>query len=109
MAQRTIVSLVDDIDGGPADETVHFSLQGNSYEIDLSKANAQEMLRALQPYTTHARKTGGRGSAAARVTGSGAGREQLSAMRRWARDSGYTVSDRGRVSAEIQNAYHSAH
>ena len=109
MAQRTIVSLVDDIDGGPADETVMFSLQGRHYEIDLSKSNTQALLRAMEPYTTHARKAGGRRSGEGQSTAAGAGREQLAAMRAWARDNGYSVSDRGRVSSEIQSAYHAAH
>jgi len=108
MVQRTVVNLVDDIDGGSADETIAFSLQGQSYEIDLSQANARKMLKAMETYTSHARKSGRGRVGARRATSSGAGREQLAAMRQWARENGYAVSDRGRVSLEIQNAYHSA-
>ena len=109
MAQRLVTTLIDDIDGGPGDETLTFSLQGQTYEIDLSKANAQKMLRAMEPYLAHARKNGGRRSVNGPLAGAGAGREQLAAMRKWARENGYEVSDRGRVSVTIQNAYHAAH
>ena len=108
MAQRLVTTLIDDIDGGEGDETLTFSLQGQTYEIDLSKANAQKMLRALEPYVSHARKTGGRRSVPGRATGTGAGKEQLAVMRKWAREHGYQVSDRGRVSLTIQNAFHAA-
>ena len=40
MAQTIVVKLVDDMDGGDADETVAFGLDGKSYEIELSKKNA---------------------------------------------------------------------
>ena len=59
MALRTITTLTDDIDGGDADETVTFAFNGTQYEIDLSKKNVDKMVKALQPYTTAARKSGG--------------------------------------------------
>ena len=40
MAQKVEVHLEDDLDGGPADDTVTFALDGKDYEIDLSTANA---------------------------------------------------------------------
>ena len=43
MAQKVQVLLVDDLDGGEATETVAFSLDGNSYEIDLSSENASKL------------------------------------------------------------------
>ena len=115
MAQRTQVILEDDIDGGPADETVTFALQGAQYEIDLNVKNALKLIKALEPFTTAARKTGGRrsGSGSARTTGGaatrgGADKAQLSQMRDWGKANGYKVSDRGRVSADLQEAYHKA-
>ena len=56
MAQRVQIILEDDYDGGEADETVSFSLDGAEYEIDLSSANAAELRNALAPWLSHARK-----------------------------------------------------
>ncbi len=96
------------LNSDPGPTSGGLSLQGQSYEIDLSQANARQMLQAMETYTSHARKSGRSPAGARRGTSSGAGREQLAAMRQWARENGYAVSDRGRVSLEIQNAYHSA-
>ena len=69
MAKTVIVRLTDDIDGGDADETVHFSLDGTSYEIDLSAANATRLREAIRPYAEKGRVSGGaRRSRAARST-----------------------------------------
>jgi hypothetical protein len=108
MASRTQVILEDDLDGGPADETVTFALQGAQYEIDLNSKNAQKLLKALEPYTAAARKTGGRRSSSGRSTRGGADKAQLAQMREWGKANGYKVSDRGRVSSELQAAYHAA-
>lgn len=62
MAKTTIIKLTDDIDGGNADETVEFSLDGKVYEIDLSKRNASALRKALQPYIDVARSGGRSGS-----------------------------------------------
>ena len=59
MAQKVQVVLVDDIDGGSADETVSFSLDGAAYEIDLSAANAAALREAFAPYVGTARRVGG--------------------------------------------------
>ena len=106
MAQKVKIILVDDLDGGSADETVRFGLDGVGYEIDLSADNAAELRSALERFTTHARKTsGGR----ATRTKAASGRSQDSAqIRQWARDNGYAVNSRGRIQAEIQEAYHKA-
>jgi hypothetical protein len=108
VATRTITTLTDDIDGGDADETVSFSFKGTSYEIDLSKKNVDKMVKALKPYTSAARKAGGRRSGWGRTTASGADRAQLAKIREWARANGHQVSDRGRISAAVQEAYHQA-
>ena len=109
MAQRVEVVLIDDVDGGHADETVSFALDGVSYEIDLSDKNAKKMRDALASWTGHARRSGG---ARGRRRSSGATaqkRTDLGSVREWARANGYQVSDRGRISAEIQAAYDKAH
>ena len=108
MASRTITTLTDDIDGGDADETVTFAFNGTQYEIDLSKKNVDKMVKALQPYTTAARKSGGRRSGTGRTTSRGADKHQLAKIREWARANGHQVSDRGRISTAVQKAYHAA-
>lgn len=111
MAQKVQVLLVDDIDGGTADETVTFALDGVSYEIDLTTEHATELRDALGTWVGHARKVGGR-SSGSRSTGSGASRPRRSsdatAVRAWAKENGYEVSERGRISAEIREAYDAA-
>ncbi|NEE54003.1 Lsr2 family protein, partial [Streptomyces sp. SID8455] len=56
MAQRVVVTLSDDIDGGTAAETVTFALDGKTYEIDLNPANAKKLRKALAPYMAAGRK-----------------------------------------------------
>ncbi len=111
MAQRVNVELIDDLDESPAAETVSFALDGVSYEIDLSEANAAKLRDALAPYLGHARRTGGRrGQRSAGSSSSSTGRSSEAAdIRAWARENGYEVSERGRVSAEIRSAYAAAH
>ncbi|MFP5282006.1 MAG: histone-like nucleoid-structuring protein Lsr2 [Actinomycetes bacterium] len=112
MAQRVQVILEDDVDGGEASETVTFSLDGSEYEIDLSDKNAQGLRDALAPYVAHARRTGGRrkrGSGQKSAGGSSGGPASTSDIRAWAQANGYEVSSRGRVSAEVREAYEQAH
>lgn len=112
MAQKVQVILVDDVDGGEADETVSFALDGVNYEIDLSAGNAAELRDALASWVGHARRTGGRASGARRSAGAArarSGSRDLTAVRSWARDNGFSVSDRGRVSSEVLTAYDAAH
>jgi hypothetical protein len=106
MASRTVTTLTDDIDGGEAAETVTFAFKGTQYEIDLSKKNLDRMIKALQPYTTAARKSGGRRSGTGRTTNRGADKDQLAKIREWARTNAHQVSDRGRISTAVQEAYH---
>ncbi len=108
MAQRIQTILDDDIDGGPADSTIQFSYQGTQYEIDLSKKNEEKLIRALEPFTSKARKTGGRRRSSAKSLVGKTDKNQLQAMRDWARANGFKVSDRGRVSQEVQDAYNAS-
>lgn len=111
MAQKVQVILVDDLDGGEAEESVSFSLDGVSYEIDLSAENAEALREAIAPWVGHARKVGGRGRARATngARGRASAKTDLGDVRAWARENGYQVSDRGRVSAEVMSAYEGAH
>jgi hypothetical protein len=113
MAQRVNVVLVDDLDGSDAVESVSFALDGVDYEIDLNEQHAGELRNALALYVGHARRTGGRrrkgggGSGASRAS-SGDG-PSAAEIRVWARDNGWDVPERGRVSAEVREAYAAAH
>ncbi len=111
MAQKVQVILVDDVDGGEADETVSFALDGIGYEIDVSATNAEAIREALAPFVGHARRVGGRATVRGKVAKSrpAAERTDLSDVRAWARENGYQVSDRGRVSSEVRAAYEAAH
>lgn len=107
MAQKITVALEDDLDGGPADETVRFGIGGAEYEIDLSKKNARALRRRLAPFMDHARKAG-RGPR--RRTGrSAASRERSGDIRAWAKTHGITVSDRGRIPASVVEQYEARH
>jgi len=117
VAQQILVSLVDDLDGSEADETVQFALDGVTYEIDLSAENAEELRDALAQYIEHARRSGGRKRTSSRrraggqapARSSSAEREQNQAIRAWARKNGYEISDRGRIPSEVAEAYRKAH
>ena len=110
MAQKTVVLLSDDIDGGTADETITFALDGVSYEIDLSAANSATLRQAFARYVGAARRTGGRSTVRRRIGGAPAraDREQLAGIRAWARSRGMDVSDRGRIPRQIVEAYHAS-
>ncbi len=113
MAQKVTVSLIDDLDGGQADETVDFAFEGRSYEIDLSSGNIDKLRDALAPFVAAGRKAGRRRAAAANAGGgvrrASVDREQNQAIREWARKRGMKVSDRGRIPAEVLDAYHQEH
>ena len=107
MAQKVQVVLVDDIDGGTADETITFSLDGVTYEIDLNSAHAAEFRDAMAPWVGAGRKVGGRAQRSAR-RGSASSRSTSTQIRDWGRENGYTVNERGRISAELREAYEKA-
>jgi hypothetical protein len=113
VAQKVTVSLIDDLDGDKADETVEFGLDGKNYEIDLSSGNAGKLRDALADYVASARRPGGRrrsggaaSAAAAAARRPAVDREQNQAIRDWARKRGMKVSDRGRIPADVLDAYH---
>jgi hypothetical protein len=114
MAQKVTVQLVDDLDGSQSNDisTVTFGLDGATYEIDLTEANADNLRKAVEEFATHARRTGGRlkrGTASAAPGGSAtASREQAQAVREWARRNGHEVSNRGRIPASLTEAFEAA-
>lgn len=108
MAQRTVVELLDDIDGRPADETVAFAIDGITYEIDLSAQNADQLRTSVAPYVEKARKAGtvrsarkGKGTPS-RTANS---RERSAEIRAWAKEHGIAVNERGRIPANVLEAY----
>lgn len=109
MAQKTLVVLEDDLDGGEAVETVKFSLDGASFEIDLSAKNASKLRDDFAKYTGAGRRVGGRSGRGRGVSSRGAGRNRSAQVREWARSQGLKVSDRGRIPADIVNQYDAAH
>ena len=111
MAQRVNVVLVDDLDGSDAVETVSFALDGVDYEIDLSEQHAGELRNALALYIGHGRRTGGRRrkSSGGSAKSPAAGGPSPSEIRAWARENGWDVPERGRVAAEVREAYEAAH
>lgn len=111
MAKHTTVTLVDDLDGGEADEQVQFAVDGRSYEIDLSSENAERLRDSLAPYVSAARRAGGRSASAASASnGSSASERAVNrAVREWAVAQGMKISERGRIPSSVLEAYHSAH
>ncbi|MEV3860701.1 Lsr2 family protein [Streptomyces sp. NPDC050095] len=111
MAQKVQVLLVDDLDGGEADETVTFALDGKTYEIDLKEANADKLREALEDFVKAGRRVRGAGTAtrtrgvARAATGSN---QDTAEIRAWAKENGYEVNDRGRVPQTIREAYEKA-
>jgi hypothetical protein len=110
MAQKVNIVLVDDLDGTEASETVSFGLDGTTYEIDLNDANAASLREALSGYVGHARKVTGGGRRTRRSSGSSSSSSSNTKdVREWAKAQGMEVSERGRISADVQQAYDAAH
>lgn len=112
MARRIETLLIDDIDGTEATETFVFSYDGKAWEIDLNAENAANIRADLDKWQQHARRAS---SAPRTAVGSAKKRsasrspEQLNAIRSWARENGYEVSDRGRLAKNVEDAYKQAH
>lgn len=104
MAQKVTVSLQDDLDGGPAAETVRFALAGSEFEIDLSEQHARKFRQQIRPFLAHARRAG-KSSKARPASRGAASRARTSAIRAWARDHGMTINDRGRIPSAVIEQY----
>lgn len=110
VAQKVTVALIDDLDGGPAAETVAFSLDGKTYEIDVSASNADRLRDTLNQFIAAARRPTARqrtsGTASAAAARPSVDREQNQAIRDWARGRGMKISARGRIPTDVLEAYH---
>lgn len=115
MAQKILVEMVDDLDGGIATQTVPFGIDGVQYEIDLSDDHAADLRDELALFISHARRVGGRKvkltageSVAERKAPTAEDRELTRRKREWAQENGFAVSDRGRLPSEVDRAYEAA-
>jgi hypothetical protein len=113
MAQKVKVTVVCDLphDGEvEGQETVQFSFDGASYEIDVCSKHAKELREKVGQYADHARKaSGGSGGGGRRRPRTGPGRERSGEIRAWAKQRGYKVSERGRIPATIIQEYEASH
>ncbi|WP_145500839.1 Lsr2 family protein [Streptomyces sp. CFMR 7] len=108
MAQKIQILLTDDLDGSEAQETVTFGLDGRTYEIDLNEKNNDKLRKFLDPYVKAGRRAGGKATRGAGQRASSAGSSDSGKIREWAKAHGHTVNDRGRIPAEIREAYEQA-
>jgi len=114
MARKIVHQLVDDIDGTILDvgegETIHFALNGIAYEIDLTNAHAEELRAAFAPYIDAGRRTSGAAaSRSAAPRRRPARNSETVEIREWAKAQGMKVSERGRIAADVVEAYRAAH
>ncbi|MFC4902766.1 histone-like nucleoid-structuring protein Lsr2 [Kocuria oceani] len=107
MTQKVEVHLEDDLDGGPAEDTIIFTLDGKDYDIDLSATNAEKLCEALRPYAEAGRKTT-RSSSPLRTRASSSAPDTAK-IRAWSKANGYQVSDRGRIHQTVQDTYNATH
>jgi Lsr2 len=108
MARNVSVVVTDDLDGSAGAETIAFSLDGVSYEIDLGQQNRARLASALAPFIDAGRRAG-RGDRRRSGDQAGGSLVDRAAMRAWAREAGLVVSERGRISVEVMNRYDAAH
>jgi hypothetical protein len=115
MASRTVVELIDDLDNKPIKqgegETVNFALDGAEYTIDLSKANADKLRKAMAPYIDAARTMSGKRRGRGRAKsgdGRGSRDHDPKAVRKWAESRGLRLPARGRIPANILEQFHAA-
>jgi hypothetical protein len=101
MAQRVVVTLFDDMDGGEAAETVSFGLDGKSYEIDLSDGNAQQLRDLLSPYIQAGRKQSRSGKTYRRTSVA----PDPATVRAWAQSRGMDLPARGRIPKHVYEAF----
>lgn len=105
MATKVIQSLIDDIDGSPAEVTLRFSIEGVEYEIDLSKANETVFYSVMRPYYDHARRTNKPKRSSRRATNG----YDPAKVREWAKGQGIELGERGRIPASVIQSYKVGH
>lgn len=108
MAQKIQTMFIDDIDGGEAEGTVRFGLDGSEYEIDLNAKHTDELRITFKKYIEHARRAGGTARRTTPRRGRTPSTVDTVAVRAWAREHGYDIKDRGRVPADVVAKYQAA-
>ena len=106
VATKVTVELEDDLDGGPAAETLRFEIDGSQYEMDLNEKNARAFRKQFAPYIEHARRAGRGQRRRSRRTASS--RHHSGDIRAWAKDQGIPLSARGRIPASVVEQYEAA-
>lgn len=119
VAKRVVEHLISDLSGEeiPADSaggTVEFGVSGTLYAVDLTEAELQDFNDALAPYVDVAQKLTNRGARINRTTVSSSqagkrSKDQLTAIRTWAKKNGHEISERGRVPEAVLAAFDAAH
>jgi hypothetical protein len=109
MAQKVQITLTCDAHETevPGTETVLFGLDGAAYEIDLCADHAEELREAVEAFVGSARKAG-RGNSAPRKKAAKSDTD-VADIREWAKANGHAVSERGRISSTVKEAYQAAH
>jgi hypothetical protein len=108
VAQKIQTLFIDDLDGGEAEGTVRFGLDGTDYEIDLNGKHSEDLHTALAKYVDHARKVGGAARRGLRGSHRAASSIDTTAVRAWAREQGIDIKERGRVPGDIVDQYRTA-
>ena len=109
MARKVEVLLIDDIDDSPAAETIAFAFDGKPYEIDLSEQHAAELRESFARWVSAGRKVSTRVPTQSTGPRSRSDRKDLRQLRQWAAENGFTMSERGRISTAVQEAFDAAH
>jgi hypothetical protein len=112
MAKKTIEIITSDLSGEELErgqgETIIFSVGGADYSVDLTDDEAKDFYATFDKYIKVATKRSSRGGprrAASGTSGSGRSSEELAHIRSWANENGHQVSERGRIKAEILEAF----
>lgn len=108
MAQRTLITMTDDLDGSEAGETVVFALDGTTYEIDLNAAHAAELRELLAPFVAVARRAGAGALGTSTLRRDAVAKIDPKAVRAWAQAEGLDVNTRGRLKVAVVERYRAA-
>jgi hypothetical protein len=113
MAKRTIAKYFSDLSGVEIESnspTVYFAIDGTSYEVDLTDEEQTRLREAVAPYAAVGRRAaGGRRSSTSSASSRSTDGPSPKDVRAWAVEQGLDVPSRGRIPAEISDAYASAH
>ena len=111
VAQKVSVTYACDYDSKEIPQGQHrlrrFSIDGRDYEIDLCLRHSERFDDAVSRYASQARKASAQPIRTKRRTA--AHRKHSAQVRAWAKANGFTVSERGRIPADVVSKYESTH